>query len=129
MASIDTSAMPVNHCSQSTAFGALNRKHVEHAENHMERTEKHVKHAGKGKRPRKPSSKAEQQRNVNSAGTSLLMVEKIEGLIIAVLARAGRLNDAPRSITNFLFPVSSLNEGLRTAKPGSEHVVDPMIKY
>ena len=55
-----------------------------------------------------------QQHNVNSANTSLLKVEKSEGFVIAILARAARMNDLPF----FCFP--SLKEGWGTAKPGSE---------
>ena len=57
-----------------------------------------VEHAGKGKRPPKSSLQAEQQHNVKSAGTSSLMSEKSEGPVIAVLASALWMNDAPRSI-------------------------------
>ena len=85
----------------------------------MEQAEKNVEQAGMGKRPRKLSSQAKQQHNVNSAGTSLLMAEKIvRGYV--------QMNDATRSIEEFplsCFP--SLDKGWRTAKPGSEYVVDP----
>ena len=85
----DTSTLPVNHCSQSTAFCIWNgkaretrrkarghaEKHVKHAEKHAEHAEKHVEHAGTGKQPPRPTSQAEQQHNINSAGTSLLMAD------------------------------------------------------
>ena len=88
--------LPVNHCSQSTAFGAWIEKHMEHAEKHME-------HAGTGRQ----SLQAEQQHNVNSAGTLVLMAEKkIVGLVIAVLAGAVWMNDALRSIKELPFPAS-----------------------
>ena len=112
----DTSVLPVNHCSQSTVFGAFHRKHLEHAE-------KHEEHARTGKRLRMTSKNTTQ----NSAGTSLLKAEKNKGLVIAVLTSTVRMNDTPRSIKGLLFPCfSSLNKGWRTAKPGSKHVVDPM---
>ena len=44
---IDTSALPVNQCSLSTALGALKESHVEHAEKHVEHAEKHVEYAEK----------------------------------------------------------------------------------
>ena len=42
------------------------------------------------------NSQAEQQHNMNSADTEVLIAEKIEGLVVAVLASAARMNDAPR---------------------------------
>ena len=54
---IDTSALPVSLCGQSTTLEALDRKarterehtekHAEHTEKHAEHTEKHVKHTEK----------------------------------------------------------------------------------
>ena len=100
---------------------------MEHAEKHAEHAEKNVEHARTGKRPCKPRSQTEQQHNINSAGTSLLMAEKSEGLVIAVLASAVRMNDATRSIKELPFScVPSPNEGWWTAEPGSEQVVNPM---
>ena len=68
---LDTPTLPVNHCSQSTVFGALNRK-------------------GRGThRDRKTAQQAERQHNVNSAGYIITDgAEKNEGLVIAVLASA-----------------------------------------
>ena len=78
---IDTSELPVNHCSQSTAFGALNRK-------------AHGTH-----RDGKIALQAKQQHNVNSADALLLMTEKSKGLVIGVLVSALGMNTASRSIT------------------------------
>ena len=48
---------------------------------------------------------------------------------MAVLASAVGMNDAPRSTKELPFSgFSSLNEGWRTAKPGSEHAVDPIVR-
>ena len=69
----------------------------------VEHTEKHKEHTRTGKRPRKLSSQAEQQHNVNSAGILLLKAEKSEGLIIAVLASAVWKNDAHRNIKELPF--------------------------
>ena len=56
------------------------------------------------------------------------MAEKSEGLISASLKSAVRMNDAPRSVKERPFSCfQNLTEGWRTAKPGAEHVVDPMI--
>ena len=74
------------------------------------------------RKERKTASQAEQQHNVNSTCTSLLMaVKKTKlGLVISVLASAVRMNDALRSIKESSFSCCpSLNEGWRTAKRGS----------
>ena len=55
------------------------------------------------RRDGKRASQAEQQQNVNSAGTSLLTAERSEGLITAVLDSAFWMNDAPRSIKELPF--------------------------
>ena len=71
-----------------------------------------------------------QQHNVNSAGHTITDDrKKARGLVIAVLASAIWMNNTQRSIQELLFSCSpSLNEGWRTVKPGSEHVVNPMIR-
>ena len=85
-----------------------------------------MEHAGAGE----TVSQAEQTHNVDNAGTSLLMVEeKARSWSCGVLASAVRMTDAPRSIKEL--PLSwfqSLKEGWGIAKPGSEHVVDPLIR-
>ena len=119
--SIDTSALSVSHCGQATAFVVLNRK-----------TRGTRRKAHGTRRDGKTASKSDQQDSVNSAGTSLTMAEKKkkrEGLVIAVLTSAARVNDAPRSIKELpfsCFPI--VNEAWKTGKPRSEHVVDPMIR-
>ena len=84
-----------------------------------------MKHAVTGERPHKLSSQVEQQHNVNSAGTSLLMVErKTSGSSLLFWP-----DDALRSIKELPFSCfPSLHDSRRTVKPGSEHVVDPMIR-
>ena len=76
--------LPVNHCSQSTVFGALNRKvHGTH------------RIAGETHRDGESASQAEHQHNVNRAGTSLL---------IAVLTSAiERCPKKYRGVAFFLF--------------------------
>ena len=55
--------------------------------------------------------------------------KKRERLITAVSASAVLINDASRSIKELPFSCfPSLSKVWRTAKPGSEHVVDPMIR-
>ena len=99
--------------------------HVEHAEKHVKHTENHVEHAGTGRGSRKPSK----QHNVNRAGTSLLMAERKQRARHCCFSSAVRMNDAPKSIKELSFSYfPSLNEAWRTAKPGSEHVVDPTIR-
>ena len=65
---------------------------------------------------------AHQQRDVNSAGHTVTDGEKkSEGLVTAALASAVRVNNTPRSIKELPFShFPSLNEGWRTAKPGSD---------
>ena len=80
---------------RSTAFGALNRK------------------ARGTRRDGKTALQAEQQHNVNSAETkreqywhTVLMAEKSEELVLAVLASASLMNEAPRSVKELPFPIS-----------------------
>ena len=62
-------------------------------------------------------------------GTPLLMGEKGERLVIAGMASADRIYDTLRSMKELSFSrFPNLNEGWRTAKLGSEHVVDTMIR-
>ena len=59
------------------------------------------------------------------------MAENSEGLAVAVLASAVRMNDRYPGKYNRItfFPhLPSLNEGWRTAKPGSEHMIKPMTR-
>ena len=108
---MDTSALPVNHCSQSTTFGALNRKARGTCKD--------------GKTPKQ----AEQQLIGYNACTPLLMAEKKRGARHCCFDQCVLMNDAPRSVEGLLFSgFPSLNEGWRTAKPGPEHVVDPVIR-
>ena len=73
---IDTPTLPVNHCNQSSAFGALKRK------------------ARGTRRDETTSYRGEKQHNVNSAGHTVTDGRyKSEGLVIAVLACAVRMND------------------------------------
>ena len=77
--------MSVSHFSQPTAFIALNR---EARGTHWEGI---------------TGLRGEQQHDVNSAGTPLLMAEKSEGLVIASLASAFRMNDTLRSTKELPF--------------------------
>ena len=65
-------------------------------------------------RDEKKASQAEQQHNINSAGTLLLIAEKSKGLVTAVLTSADRINDALRSTKELLFFL------LPTPKPSLE---------
>ena len=82
----DTSPLPVNHCSHSTAFDALNRK-------------------ARGTRgDRKTALQAEEQHDVNSVGHIVTDGrKKARGSCSAV-----RVNDAPRSMKDNLFTQLSL---------------------
>ena len=103
-------------------------EHMEHAEGHVEHAEKHVEHAAAVKQPLKRSSQAEQQHNLNRAGTSLLMAVKKQGTPCCFCqCRLGER--CPKKCKELPFPCfPTLNQGWRTAKSGSEHVVDPMIR-
>ena len=81
-------------------------KHVEHVE-HAEHAEKHVEHA----------EHAEKQCWHTVADCR----KEMRGFVVAVLASAVRMNDAPG--VSF-FP----NEDWRTAELGSEHVADAVIR-
>ena len=75
--------------------------------------------------------RVKQQYDVNSAGhtVSVWQEKKGEGLFITILVGAFQMNSTPRSIKEFpLSHFPSLSKGWRTAKPGSEHVVNPMIR-
>ena len=66
---------------------------------------------------------------MNSAGTSLLRAEKARGTSLLFLASVVRTNDAPKSRKVLPCPFSpSPDGGWRTAKSGSERVVNPMIR-
>ena len=71
---IDTSALPVNHCSQSSAFTALNREAREARRKARETRRKARETRRKARETRrdgKMASQAEQQHNVNSAGQTV----------------------------------------------------------
>ena len=85
---IDTSVLSVSHSGQSAVHGALNRK------------------SRRTRRDLRTVKQVQQQHNVNSAGTSLLMALKREGLVIDALIGAVR-GTMPREVyRNCLFPVS-----------------------
>ena len=85
------------HLSQTTTIHALNRE--------TRTTHKDGKTAWHAK----------QQVNMNSAGRTVTDGGKSEGLVIAVLVSAVRMNDMPRSIQELPFShFPSLNKGWRT---------------
>ena len=104
--------MPVNHSSQPTTLHVLNSKV---SGMHRDRT---------------TALGGQQQHDVNSAGHIVTDDRnKARGSSLLFLASAVWTNDTSRNIkelpfSNFLH----LNEGWRTAKPGSEHLVNPMIR-
>ena len=104
------SRMPINHFSQPTAFLSLNRR------------------ARETHRDRKMALRATTRRGQCWAHRywwqKKKKKKKSDGLVNAI-ARAFRMNDTPRSINELPVPHNpSINESLRTAKPGSEHVVN-----
>ena len=102
--------MSVNHCSQPIAFCAL----------HKETCGVH--------RDKKTALNAEQQHGVGIAERTVTYGRrKSKGLVIAVVASVVPTHDT-QGITVIFSCFSSLNESWRTAKAGSEHVVNLMIR-
>ena len=124
--------MPVNHCCQSTAFCTWSTQGLEHGLACSARkpsnntTLKVLAHCYWWKKKPKQTNKNQQQTNNNNEKKK--KKNQSEGLVIALLVSAVRVNETPRSIKKLPFSCFlGQNEDWRTAKSWSEHVVDPMI--
>ena len=106
---IDTSVVPVNHCSQSPHSTLSIEKSVELA--------------------RTGQWRCKQNTTWTVLNTPLLMAQEKQGAHHCCFGQYRSDELCPEKCKEILFSYfPSLNKDWRTAKPGSEHVVDPMIR-